>query len=190
MNGHISIFKRAADGTGKQLVSKANLTTYSAGSAIAKMAMHNDNYAVRYIYFEFSDDDVVSPPAPAEEDTIESYRSLSSPFDYLRVPIRAGAVIDTADSDSNYEDNRITFFATTAAAPVSVGGVVGEANGIVFKKTGEAVTDYARIYSVGLVVSNGTEESDILYARANLGSVVSNELGYDFDIHWDLTFTP
>lgn len=163
-----------------------NLEVYQSGDAIAKMTDPNLNYAIRYVFFEFANFEEFDTPVPDVSDDISIYAALGANYDYLRVPIIAAPAYDVKDEDdAHFESNRVTFFATTKAAPVVGGDVVGETNGEVLTN-GTSI-----IHSAGLVASTGDPDDDLLFARLNITpSAVTKQDGYDVDIHWAVRFGP
>jgi hypothetical protein len=184
--GHASIFLRNSFTGDRRLVASIkNLEVYQSGDAMAKMSDPHLNYAVRYVMFEFRNSAPVVP-TPALEDDMSIYTGMTAPDDYLRVPIIAAPGYDVKTADSAYfAHNRVTFFATTKAAPTTGGSVIGEANGVV-------LTDATSVFhSAGLVVSDGDPDHDLLFARLNITpGTVTKQAGYDVDIHWAIRFGP
>lgn len=185
VTGSIALYRTSRlDGTKDLLVARHNLIVYQSADAIARMADPNRNFAVRYMYFEFSN--ATSAPAAADvEDDVDLFNALVAPEDYLRVPIIASPAYSvSAGDESKFSGNEVTFFASTGAAPTVGGSVVGEVNGEVFGTGSE-------IGAAGLIISDGTKANDMLHSRVIItpGPVVKSA-DYDFDLHWKLKFDP
>ena len=185
--GHATIILRHRKTGHAEIVGHVkNLEVNQSGDALAKMADPQLNYAIRYVYFEFRNSAPVVP-TPDLADDITIYSGMSAPDDYLRVPIIAAPAYSVKPEDvGSFAGNRVTFFATSKAAPTDGGGnIVGAANGVV-------LTDGTSIFhSAGLVVSTGDPADDLLFARLNIApGTVTKQAGYDVDIHWAIRFGP
>lgn len=182
ITGSIRLLARPLDGRPSAvLLEKRNLIVDQSADAIARMADPTSNYAVRYMYFEFSNSSP-DPSDPGTGDTAADYGSIEAPGDYLRVPILAGPALSvTPGEEARYSGNAITFFATTGSAPLTGGIPLGEVNQ-------EAFGPGSKVCAAGLVVSDGQRRNDLLHSRTLVSPVFSKTADYEFDLHWTLVF--
>ena len=105
-------------------------------------------------------------------------------MDYIRAPIITSPAISVDDADTEtYAGNRVTFFVSTATAPV-IGVRHGEVSGVEF-------LDGVFIGAACLVASDGTKANDKIFSRVIIdGGPIEKPAGYDLDIHWELVFAP
>jgi len=135
-----------------------------SGWAIAKaLGLGDVDYKINRIYIEFenvaSPGDAVSIPTFVATDGVEYYQGLSSPKDYLTVPLIGQPTIGIAPGYEAYftegvDGNMLTFLAQTA-------GAVG-VNGATFSNALNS-----KIYGIALVSApdSGDPTKDIVIAR-------------------------
>ena len=114
--GFVKLFSLSKGGILYQLVETPNLVVYSGADVVARCLAWQQLYVPRVIYFEF--ENTAGAPTPPtidrSDDDLAYYTALSSPKDYIRVPIGINPALDTTDV-SKYENNRITYYAMTDA---------------------------------------------------------------------------
>ena len=152
--GMLKIFD--IDGDGNVLNVGTRYNKFMAGGAdiIAKLLTGDSKFAIKTMYIEYENGSpvAITEPAYAAADGLEYYTGLSSPKDYLRVPLTLNP--NLSSSDPAYTGNQATFFGITA-------GTVG-VNGLPFSESAGSVA-----YGGALVASPNQSDptADRIFAR-------------------------
>jgi len=155
ISGTLSIFDVTEDGNLTLLGTTENKFMASGADVIANLLSGTPNYNIKTMYLEYenSSPGAVVEPGYVVADGLEYYTGLTSPKDYLRIPITTNPVVSSSD-ESSYEGNQVTFFGITS-------GTVG-VNGLAFSETaGSTVYGGALVASPDLQVPT----KDRVFAR-------------------------
>jgi len=139
---------------------RSNILTYGwAEVAARRLSGTAANYVARTMYLEFenvaSPGDPVTAPTPVRNEDVTYYTSLSSPRDYLRVPMLATDIKSSDETGLTAPKNNIAVFLAQSS------GTLGE-NGLTFSDTVNS-----KVYGVAIVASpdQGDPSQDIVIAR-------------------------
>lgn len=169
-----------------KVVELRNLILYGGSDIMARVLGGDDEYKVQAMYFEFENladpGDLIAEPTFDRSGGLTYYQGLSSPKDYLRIPITVSPSILSSDI-TKYVGNQVTFFALT-------GGTQG-VNGVAFNEASNST-----VYGVGLaatpVLNDPTQ--DIVFARAYFpgsGSGANKfpkQVGHAIGTDWSVRF--
>jgi len=191
MIGRLGLYQRLPSGVLVPLAFARNTQLVTAGFAIAKtLGMGDMSYKISRIYVEYEN---VAAPAnnvsvPSFDNTAGRtyYANLSSPKDYLRLPLLGAPTLGIATGYESYftdgvDGNKLTFLTQTA-------GTVGE-NGVTFSNALNS-----KVYGMALAAAPDADDEtqDVLVARGyfavadqqlkpSVGQVVAS---------WELDLTP
>jgi hypothetical protein len=187
--GEISVFQRDRDSGESSLVfHKDNLITYGAADIMAKLLSGDSRYAISHMYFKFKNgtptNDSISRSSNAAQ-----FLAMdgTNDEDWLRIPIITNGAISKSPHDSvDFSGNKVTFVATTAAAPTVGSEIIGEA--------GEPFSDStpsgsSKIFSIALVAAPEKQNKahDVVFARTHISSITAIANSY-IDVFWSVTF--
>jgi len=153
--GIVELFDIQESGT-MELISKTeNKFMANGADVLAKLLSGDPAFRVQTMYVEYENNSPVSvvEPSYTVESGLDYYTGLSSPKDYLRVPMVNNPALGSSD-ESKYESNQVTFFGITS-------GVVG-VNGLAFSETAGST-----VYGGALIASPdiSAPSSDRIFAR-------------------------
>lgn len=189
--GRYTIFDIDQRGRWTPLFAKDNTLMVSWGFAAAKLFGAGDrNYRINRAYIEFenvaSPGNTVSVPAYDKFDSRSYYDNLSSPRDYLRVPLIGQPELFIGSGYENYftagvDGNALRFFAQS----VGTSGI----NGRTFSDSVNS-----KVFGVALVASpvDGDRTQDVVVSRGYFATsqqklkASSGQIG----IGWELVFEP
>jgi hypothetical protein len=169
---------------------KSNLITYGGADILAKLASGDSRFAINGMYFQFkngstSSSDLESITRASDKTFFES---LSSPSDWMRVPIITNGKLDKTNHQSSsnipfYSSNQVTFVATTAATEQF--GVNDPS--LPFSQSSP---HQSKIQSVALVAmpDKNNRLNDVIFSRSNLASPIPALNSSYIDVFWTLSF--
>jgi hypothetical protein len=160
-----------------------NQILYAWGTIIQKLLRNlkdNKNYWIGGMYIEFDNSGAPVNPTPTitRNAGLSYYNSLSSPRDYLRVPI--AATEESSSNLTNFPDNNVAHFYAQTAGTVGV-------HGLTFSDSVNS-----RVYGGALVAFRDPEDAaqDLVFSRFYFAS--ANQLlkvvGSQIGLLWKPTF--
>lgn len=178
VRGEVTLFDMLGNGSRRKIVTIHNDFMYSGADIMAKLASGDSSFKIATMYFEFENGApgaIVEPTIDLTDGT-EYFTALSSPRDYLRVPL---TINPSFSADTDYDNNKVTFFGVSS-------GSTGE-NGLAFS---EAAGSY--VYGGALVASPdiGDATDDRIFARSYWASTPAEKhTGRQIGMQWTVTFT-
>lgn len=158
-----------------------NLYTYSGADIAARLVGGQPSYKLGTMYMEFenvaSPGDAIIPPTYGRGDGIEYYTGLSTPRDFLRIPITLSPTIISSDA-TKYDGNQITFFAISS-------GDVGM-HGVAFSHTANS-----SVFGGALVASPDADiqANDLIWSRTYWADrYVAKQQNHQIGVQWTLRF--
>lgn len=153
--GFVRMFTADDDGVPRKMIAAPNLVVYSGADVMAGCLGWKQNYIPKAMYFEF-ENTTGTPSYPAiarDDDDLSYYTGLSTPKDYIRVPISVNPSFRSTDG-TKYEANAVTFFAITGATQGEHGVAFGAASN-------------SKVYGAALVATPDVSDSskDIIVSR-------------------------
>jgi hypothetical protein len=181
MRGFVKVFSVAPDGSKHLLKALENLYVYTGADVVAAALGGRPGFSVGTMYMEFENlaapGDPIIPPSYDRSSTVSYYSNLTSPRDFLRVPLTLQPTIISSD-ESKYDGNQITFFGISS-------GSVGE-NGLAFSHTVNST-----VFGGGLCASPvvDTQANDRLISRTYWASdAVLKQQNHQIGVQWTLRF--
>lgn len=179
--GHLRVMVLPKDAPPYRIVEVPNLVLYGWADVATQLHAGNAEYRVGTMYFEFENlanpADMIPPPTFDRSGGVSYYNNLSSPKDFLRVPITISPTIISSDP-SKYQGNQITFFTVTE-------GAAGE-HGVIFDNASNST-----VYGYGLVSSpvQSDQSQDIVVARTYpTGGQITKPLNAQIGAQWTIRF--
>lgn len=166
-----------------QTVFVRNQILYAWGTIVQKLLRNvkdNKNYWIGGMYIEFDNSGAPVNPTPSitRDAGLSYYNSLSSPRDYLRVPI--AATDESSSNITNFPDNNVAHFYAQTAGTLGV-------HGLTFSDSVNS-----RVYGGALVAFRDPEDAaqDLVFSRFYFAS--ANQLlkvvGSQIGLLWKPTF--
>lgn len=181
VTGIVDVFDIAPDGQRLHLLQQRNLYVYNGADIVAAILAGRPGYTISTMYLEFenvaSPGDPIVPPAYDRTSTVSYYSNLTSPRDFLRVPMIIQPTIVSSDL-SKYEGNQVTFFGISS-------GVVGE-NGLPFTNVSNST-----VFGGALCASPtpDTQANDKLFSRTYWADrAVLKQQNHQIGVQWTLRF--
>lgn len=168
LKGHVvvSIGKR-------ELASGHNLVQYEGFDALGKIISGNINSRINGLYLQFDSSGVGTPRIVDRTITAASFRALSSPLDFLRIPLGAGIL---SALDSNYSSNVVVF---NGIAPV---GLTGE-NGLIFNAGAKV-----ELFALVIMPDQNDNTQDMVYAAFAPSTPIEALSTSGVGIRWQIQF--
>jgi hypothetical protein len=169
-------------GVPQKLIAQSNLILYSGADLMAQ-ALGNSGKQLNYLYFEFTNQNTISPVTPARDQGIGYYNMLPGSSggnvgpDYLRVPLVTNPVLSS--TGANYAGNSVTFSAMTAGYATGVHGL--------------AITDgTSKFYGVALasIGANDVPAQDVVFSRSYFdANAITKLAGQQLAAYWSIIFS-
>lgn len=181
VKGLVKVFDIAPNGNLSPLLSRENLYVYSGADVVAAALAGRAEYSVATMYLEFENlaspgDPIVAPTYDRTSD-VSYYSNLSSPRDFLRVPLTLQPTLSSSD-DSKYHGNQVTFFGISSDN-------VGE-NGLAFMHTVNST-----VFGGALCASPvaDTQANDVIVSRTYWeANGVLKQQNHQIGVQWTLRF--
>lgn len=181
VRGSVKLFDVDPFGALRLLAERHNLYLYSGADIVAAILAGKPGYNIATMYMEFenvaSPGDPIIPPAYDRSSNVSYYSDLTSPRDFLRVPLTITPTIVSSDA-GKYQGNQVTFFGISS-------GIVGE-NGLPFVHTVNST-----IFGGALVASpvTDTQANDRLFSRTYWAdAAVLKQQNHQIGVQWTLCF--
>lgn len=181
VRGKVELF--LVDPTGERTLvhEQDNLYLYGGADITASALAGRPNYNIAAMYMEFenlaSPGDPIVPPAYDRSSTVSYYSNLTSPRDFLRVPLTLSPTLASSD-DTKFTGNQVTYFGISS-------GNVGE-NGLPF-----IYTQNSTVFGGALAATPvpDTQANDRLYSRTYwASSAVLKQQNQQIGVQWTLRF--
>lgn len=177
----VRVFDIDSIGVWKLAAELSNLYVYNGADIVASALANRSGYHIATMYMEFenvaSPGDPIIPPAYDRSSNVSYYSNLTSPRDFLRIPMTLQPTLASSDEDK-YENNQVTFFGISA-------GNVGE-NGLAFMHTVNST-----VFGGALCASPvpDTQANDRILSRTYWAdAAVLKQQNHQIGVQWTLRF--
>lgn len=173
--GHIEIFSISPSGKTKTLLRDRNTIQFEGYDALAKIMSGSISGNISAMYFKFDSTGAAGTEAPVgRSNTSAEFRSLSSPFDFVRVQMSNGALSNTNNS---YVSNQATF------TGIAHTGAKGEISSL-------TMSDTSVVTKAALVVAPSWSDKtqDLVYAVYAPTTPITPPTGSSIGLRWAIRF--
>jgi hypothetical protein len=191
IKGRYTLWEISEAGLWTPLFSRENTLMATFGWAACRLFGFGDtDYRISRVYIEYENvtlpADPVTPPSYDANDSRSYYDNLSSPRDYLRVPVIGNPDVQIASGyeglfTEGVDGNKLVFFAQTA-------GTSGE-NGVAFSN---AVN--SKVFGLALVAApvDSDKTQDVIITRGYYATADQKvkDASAQIGVTWELDFKP
>ena len=181
VRGSVKVFDIGPDQDKQLIAEQENLYVYNGADIVAAALANRPGYHIATMYMEFENlaapGNPIIPPAYDRSSDVSYYSNLTSPRDFLRIPLTLQPTIASSD-ETKFEGNQVTFFGISA-------GNVG-VNGLGFIYTLNS-TVFGGALCASPVVD--TQANDRILSRTYWAdAAVLKQQNHQIGVQWTLRF--